>query len=233
MFRKEINERSPMRIFEQSIHGGLGRGNVGLVLSHPGLGKTPFLVGIALDDLMRERKVLHMDTKHSAPHVREYYEEIFRDLAITNKLEDRSTVHLMMEQNRVINSFCHGSFEMQKFERGIGYMMDHMQFKPDLIIMDGYPDLKKTNPDELAAIKALGTRIDAEVWLSGLMDVEAPGNELPGHVAELSAHLDVVVAMNPTADHVRLQILKDHDNADLSDLHIELDPKTLLLINES
>ena len=29
MYRKELNERSPLRLFEHSIHGGLGRGNVG------------------------------------------------------------------------------------------------------------------------------------------------------------------------------------------------------------
>ena len=31
MYRKEVNERSPMRVFEKSMHGGLGRGNVGVV----------------------------------------------------------------------------------------------------------------------------------------------------------------------------------------------------------
>ncbi len=31
MYRKEVNERSPMRVFEKSMHGGLGRGNVGIV----------------------------------------------------------------------------------------------------------------------------------------------------------------------------------------------------------
>ena len=59
MYRKELNERSPLRLFEHSIHGGLGRGNVGVVVARHGIGKTAFLVGIALDDAMRGRKVLH------------------------------------------------------------------------------------------------------------------------------------------------------------------------------
>ena len=49
MHRKEINERSPMRVLEQSIHGGLGRGNLGVVVARHGVGKTAFLVGVALD----------------------------------------------------------------------------------------------------------------------------------------------------------------------------------------
>ena len=55
MYRKELNERNPLRLFEHSIHGGLGRGNVGVVVARHGIGKTAFLVGIALDEAMRGR----------------------------------------------------------------------------------------------------------------------------------------------------------------------------------
>ena len=80
MLLKELTERSPMRIFENSIHGGLGAGNLGVVVARHGMGKTAFLVDIALDDLMRGRKVLHVTIGRTIEHVREYYEEIFRDL---------------------------------------------------------------------------------------------------------------------------------------------------------
>ena len=53
MYRKEINEQSPLRILEQSSHGGLGRGNLGVVMARAGENKTAFLVHIALDDLLR------------------------------------------------------------------------------------------------------------------------------------------------------------------------------------
>ena len=29
MYRKELNQRSPLRVFERSIHGGLGKGKYG------------------------------------------------------------------------------------------------------------------------------------------------------------------------------------------------------------
>jgi len=59
MYTKEINERSPLRVFEKSIHGGLGKGNLGVVMSRAGVGKTALLIGIALDDLMRALWVRH------------------------------------------------------------------------------------------------------------------------------------------------------------------------------
>ena len=55
MYRKELNERSPLRLLENSIHGGLGRGNLGVVVARHGVGKTAFLVGVALDDLLRSK----------------------------------------------------------------------------------------------------------------------------------------------------------------------------------
>src|SRR4029078_6560976 len=104
MYRKDVNERSPMRVFEKSMHGGLGRGNVGGVASGAGVGKTALLVQIALDDLLRERKVLHISHEHAVDHVRAYYDEIFRDLAAASKLDDPAGVRLEVERNRLLYS---------------------------------------------------------------------------------------------------------------------------------
>ena len=69
MHQKELNERSPLRVLEQSIHGGLGRGNIGVIVARHGVGKTAFLVGVALDDLMRGRSVLHISMEQPADRV--------------------------------------------------------------------------------------------------------------------------------------------------------------------
>ena len=65
MSGKEVMERSPLRVFERAIDGGLGRGNIGIVLSRPGVGKTGFLIGMALDALLQGRQVLHISTKET------------------------------------------------------------------------------------------------------------------------------------------------------------------------
>ena len=88
MYRKELNDRSPLRIFENSIHGGLGRGNIGVVVARHGIGKTAFLVGVALDDVMRGKKVLHVALNKTVDHVREFYDELFLDLAHSAGLEN-------------------------------------------------------------------------------------------------------------------------------------------------
>src|SRR5215203_2536735 len=104
MFRKEVNERNPMRVFEKSMHGGLGKGNLGGVISRAGVGKTAMLVQIALDDLMRERKVLHISHEHAVDHVRAYYDEIFHELAAQCKLENVEQERIKVERRRLIYS---------------------------------------------------------------------------------------------------------------------------------
>ena len=86
MHRKEINERSPVRVLEASIRGGLGPGKIGVVIARHGVGKTAFLVGVALDDLMRGRMVLHVSLEQDTEKVRGYYDEIFMDLAHEREL---------------------------------------------------------------------------------------------------------------------------------------------------
>src|SRR6187549_3065956 len=104
MYRKDVNERSPMRVFEKSMHGGLGRGNVGVVASRAGVGKTALLVQIALDDLMRDRKVLHISHEYAVDHVRAYYDEIFHELAAQSRLDAPESVRFDLERNRLIYS---------------------------------------------------------------------------------------------------------------------------------
>src|SRR5574339_987740 len=104
MYRKEVNERSPMRVFEKSMHGGLGRGNIGVVVARPGVGKTALLVQIALDDLLRDRKVLHISHEHAVDHVRAYYDEIFHDLSTYRKLDQPAAIRLEIERHRLIFS---------------------------------------------------------------------------------------------------------------------------------
>ena len=50
---KQLNSVSPLRVFENSINGGLGKGNLGVIVSKKGVGKTACLVHIATDKLSR------------------------------------------------------------------------------------------------------------------------------------------------------------------------------------
>ena len=58
MIKEERNRRSPLRILEKSIHGGLGKGNIGVIAAKKGVGKTACLVHIATDQLFLNKHVI-------------------------------------------------------------------------------------------------------------------------------------------------------------------------------
>ena len=57
--------------------------------------------------------------------------------------------------------------------------------------------------------------------------------EIPLPVKEYLDLLDVVIVLEPKADHIRLTASKDRDVPDLEHLAVKLDPKTLLILPES
>jgi hypothetical protein len=57
-------------------------------------------------------------------------------------------------------------------------------------------------------------------------------SEIPAPITHLAQAFDVILAMQPDAGVIRLRLLKDHDNPEVSDSHVALDPTTLLLITK-
>jgi hypothetical protein len=231
MYRKEINERSPLRVFERSIQGGLGKGNVGVVMSRAGAGKTAFLVDIALDDLMRERKVLHINIDNPVEKVREFYDEIFSDLAESQKLERRERAHLIVERNRLIQTYSRDSFSMDKVKQGIALAKEHMLFDPEVIILDGWPKFSEATDADVQELADLAKHYNCELWVSARARREDDRDErgIPTKIARFDDKLAVIVNLEPESDHIRLNLVKDHDNKDVASLFLELDPRTLLV----
>lgn len=236
MRAKQLNDRSPLRIFERSIHGGLGPGSIGVVLSKPGLGKTSFLVGIALDDLLRGRRVFHVALHQSVDHVREYYEEIFDDLAHASHLEEAPSVRLQVERNRLVHTYTGHTFSMVKFRNSLETLKHHLHFEPDVVVIDGF-QFTGDHYDELAEMRRTSQNLGFELWMSASTHAGGPDRnpdakhgELPWPLARYHDLLTVVVALEAAGDRIRLQLVKDHENTDLHDLYLDLDPKTMLII---
>ena len=251
MYRKEVNERSPMRVFEKSLHGGLGRGNVGVTVARPGVGKTGFLVQIALDDLLRNKRVLHISHEYPVDHVRAYYDEIFHDLALAHDLVQAQIVRVEMERNRLIYSHVNpdpqsheppmslrgGRSSVQRIEDSIAFAKEVAHFEPDAVIIDGF-DFAHASVEAVVALKEMAKDLNAEMWLSARTEEyvdKDPGSgpgSTPTPLKRFYDNLDVIVLLNPEGKKARLQLLKDHENHDVEELHLLLDPTTMRILDE-
>jgi len=233
MYRKELNERSPLRLFEHSIHGGLGRGNIGVVVARHGIGKTAFLVGIALDDAMRGRKVLHVSLDNTVDHIREFYDEIFMDLAHSEHLDDIPSERLEMERNRMIHTYVGKSFTIPKLRHSANFLKEYAHFDPACMIVEGY-DFERAKQEDIEALRQMAADFDAEMWMSAVTHRGVPLNDhgIPEPVAKVASEISVIVQMSDESDGVRVSLLKDHDNPNVAKLTLSLDPSTMLLFNK-
>jgi hypothetical protein len=233
MYRKELNERNPLRLFEHSIHGGLGRGNIGVVVARHGIGKTAFLVGIALDEAMRGRKTLHVSLDKTVDHIREFYDEIFMDLAHSAHLEDLAAERLEMERNRIIHTYAGKSFTIPKLKHSINFLKEYARFDAACLILEGF-DFDRATPEDMNGLRELAREFNVEMWMAAVTHRGVKLNEhgIPEPVARLASAIAVVVQMTDEKDGVHLSLLKDHDNPDVAKLKLALDPSTMLLVKE-
>jgi hypothetical protein len=226
MYQKFLTARSPVRLLEKGLHGGLGKGNLGLVLAGHGIGKTSFLVGVALDELLRGGCVLHIAIDQTVGHTRAHYDTLFEELASTARLDDAPTVHADVDRRRSIRAVTSGSFGAAKL-REAAKLQQEMGSSPALVILENF-DASRGSRDELLDVKALAQELGAEIWLS----VACPGEKvegLPGALPASRETFGVILALEPDGKGVALRALKDHESANPGALRVALDPRTLLL----
>jgi hypothetical protein len=215
MEKTELNRRSPLRALEQSLAGGLGSGNIGVVVARTGIGKTAFLVGIALDQLLRGHRVLHLSLGHSVEKVCAYYDEIFADMAHDYELADVWQVRLEMERKRHIHVYSDGAMSTKRLTQALDFMRQHADFAPATIVIDDC-DFAKLSQADMQGLRALAVTEDG----------------IPEPVAHLRHEVAVILRMAHDGNGVHITPLKVQAEATPASLKLALDPKTLLLVRE-
>ena len=238
MYRKDVNQTSPIRILEESIHGGLGKGNLGLVMARAGVGKTACLVQIALDDLLREKPVLHVSLDQTMDHVRSWYDALFEDLAIDADLDDADGARQMVQRHRVIAAFKDHDLWPDRLEKTVAMFSQHMQFRPAAILVDGYPwtsHSQSENAAMIGAFKAYAKLLGAELWMSAQTHRSATGDHPTRLVPPYDAYeelIDVAIFLEPHGNDIAVRLLKDHGDVEPPDISLHLHPDTLRLVAE-
>lgn len=231
MVKTELIKRSPLRLLEKSIRGGVGQGNIGVIAARKGTGKTACLVHIATDQLFQEKHVIHVSFAAKTDHIVSWYEDIFREIAKRRHLEDAMQVHDQVIRNRVILNFAQDGVTPQQVLRSVRALIGEGQFAADTVVVDGY-DFERGTPEMLSAFAAFAKENGLTVWFSASTHRENPQlNEhgVPALLQPYVAYIDVLISLAPEADHVQLRLVKDHDQYRSEDLHLQLDSRTFLI----
>jgi hypothetical protein len=231
MVKQELVKRSPLRIFEKSIHGGVGKGHIGVVASKKGVGKTACLTHMAVDKLFQDRHVIHVSFAGNVDHIINWYEDIFREIAKKRDLEDASTVHDEIVRNRVIMNFSLAGTTTEQVLGSLRAMIKDGHFPADSIIFDGY-DFENGSAESLQMVKAFAAEMGVEAWFSASLRGEQPMFNDDGVPLDLVPYLeviDVLVDLRYEGEYVHLEVVKDHGEINVREMNLRLDPKTLLI----
>jgi hypothetical protein len=171
--------------------------------------------------------------EQSVDRVLVHYDEIFNDLAHKRELEDLWRVRLEMERKRRIHSYLGGVFSTDKLRQALAFKRETSDFAPATIMIDGY-DFKQATAEELDALHETARAADAELWMSAVVhrDSKRDARGVPEPLARLTKSLDVILEMAHDGSRIQLGLLKDHDNPDVSELKLALDPTTMLLVRD-
>jgi hypothetical protein len=230
MLKEELVKRSPLRLLEKSLHGGLGTGNIGVLAARKGTGKTACLVHIATDQLLQGNHVIHVSFSGRTDYIVTWYEDIFREIAQKRNLEGTMEIHDAIIRNRVIMNFNQQGVTVNQLLRSIRAMIDDGQFHADVVVVDGY-DFSKGEPATLQALREFGADHNLRFWFSASIHREDPRNDegVPSVLAPFIESIDVLITLTTEKDHVKLRMIRDQGGYRPEDLHLELDNRTLLI----
>jgi hypothetical protein len=231
MLKEEFIMKSPVRILEKSIEGGLGAGNIGIVASRKGVGKTAVLVQMALDKLIQGEKVIHVSFNAHTSYVISWYENIFDEIARRRNLENIEEIKDQLVRNRVIMNFTQEGVTVEQITRSLKAMIVDGGFDAKTVIVDGF-DFSRATIERFQKVKEFLKEMGLEAWYSCTLTGADPlfdKNNVPILLRELLSLLTVIVIMEPLRDFIHFKVVKDHERLNPRELDLKLESKSLLI----
>ena len=230
---QELNKISPLRVFDEAINGGLGKGNMGVIVSRHGVGKTACLVHLATDKLLRGENVIHVSFSGNVEHVMNWYKEVFREISEVQSLDDAHNVYSSILSNRVVMNFSQNQVSIEKVLKSLKSLIEQGAFKADAILFDGYK-LTIAEDDDIIKIREFAKEMNLEVWFSVSPvrpDVVYDEYGVPNTLAKYITAIDVLVGLRyrEDVDKVVITVVRAHGEDVAKPLSVRLDPKTMLI----
>ena len=230
MLKEDLIKKNPLRVLSPLALESLPDHRMGLVMARAGLGKTAILVQIAMDSLLRGKKVLHVSVGEGLEKAKAWYEDIFKYIAEGHQLENAAEIEDELMRGRMIMTFKEASLSRPKLEERLNDLIFQNIFRPDLVVVDGF-DFTKADYESIVDLKEMMASLNVEVWFSALRHrdderVSAAGVPAPCH--EVDGLFDTVVIVKPEQEGILLNIIKDEYDGAAGKI-LNLDPSTMML----
>ncbi len=231
MLRKDLIYRSPV---EKTIGiENIKDGSFGAVLSRAGVGKTSFLVQIALTQLLDNEKILHISLDDSMEKINLRYQEGYNNLVDSIGYVDPQKAVRVWEDihpNKVGISYTEATFDTQKITDYLKSFKKADLLLPSLIIIDGL-NFDQDNSQLLDELEAINREFSIFIWFSMKSHREEQLCD-DGYPVQLETHkdrFDKAVFLQPIENKIEALVLKDGDR---TDVRYQLNPATMMVVDQ-
>lgn len=223
MAHRELFDRSPIRLFDQISGGGLYAGELGLIASRKGLGKTSVLVQFGIDALFKNEGVVHVSFDQRSENVMTWYADVFSEIAKKKNAASPADMLAELVRKRVILNFNQDDAALSRVAATIAALIGSGVSTRTVLIDD--LDFTKVSADELQKLSDFAKKRTVSVWISTATDDMALPRIL---AADLLPFIDIAVLLESKPDALVFELLKVHGDAKPS-ASLKLDSKTLLI----
>jgi hypothetical protein len=220
-------KQNPLRVLKLA---GNDR-KMGLIMARTGLGKTALLVQIALESILRGKRVLHISIGESLDKTKLWYDDMLQAVLQECPVAKPHELIDMVRQHRMIMTFKAGAFDRERLEERLHDLIQQNIFTPDCVVIDGF-DFTATDHAKLEDVKKLMEELKLQTWFSSTSHRDDPRvspSGVPAPCHELDDLFENVILLKPEQDHVVLQILRDKGKKVDEASHLGLDPATMLV----
>lgn len=203
----------------------------GAVISRAGVGKTAFLVQIAISSMLKDKNVLHVSIKDPVEKVHLWYKEMFFNLAGSHDAKKSRELWENLLTRRFIMTFETENFDFTKLTSRIDELQSQQIFSPEVIIIDGLSSDEPVGM-ELSRLKEHAARRGFTLWFS--VRAHRHQTEIPLAIlhhlcgGEANILFDMVIQLLPEKDMIRVKRISTGQAA-LQHPALYLDPSTMMV----
>lgn len=233
MLKNELRLKNPLRRMGYESDDILNKGEFGAVMARAGVGKTAFLVQLALNSMLREKKVLHISLNDPVKKVSLWYKEVFSRITTHYHILQGAQLWEKVLPHRFIMTFRVEGFSVPKLEERLTDLIEQDIFKPDAMIIDGVPFGDPIHQD-LADLKNLAAQQGMQVWFAiRTHRHEEPGpNGTPSQLIHVADLFEVVIQLVPVGKHIQIKAFKGPGSSG-DQPYLMLDPATMLIQDQT
>ena len=229
MLKKELVLRNPLRRMGYKTDDILNTGEFGAVMARAGVGKTAFLVQLALNSMLRGKKVLHISLADPVKKVSLWYKEVFSRIASQYDIHQSAQLWETILPHRFIMTFRVEGFSVPTLEERLTDLIEQNIFKPNTMIIDGLPFGDAVHRD-LKDLKNLASRQGMHVWFTVRThrheDPDPSG--IPAQLIPVADLFDVAIQLVPVGKQIQIKALQG-PGSQTDQAELMLDPATMLI----